>query len=111
MPPSRTACGPLARDQKAGDEDDLAKTIGGYSCVAVQSDVRQTSGRAVGLYGLPFVAAIDFMDYTYTWCKDTPVAGAGDEKNRLAFVRLSRACRAAEGAAFSSGYVVTETTT
>src|SRR5207247_4726381 len=34
-PPSHTSCGPLVRNQIKGDEDDLAKAIGRYSCVAV----------------------------------------------------------------------------
>jgi hypothetical protein len=101
-PPSKTSCGPLARNQVAGDEQDLTKTIGRYSCVAVLTDAVQ-AGRRVGLFGIPFVAAVDFRLFTYVWCKDNPAANVSERG--LAFVRLARACVAARGKAFGTGYM------
>jgi len=103
-PPARTNCGPLVRNQVKGDEDDLSKTIGRYSCVAVTRDAVQR-GRRVGLFGIPFVAALDFGRFTYTWCKDNPAANAGDKS--VFFVRLSRECLASRGKAFGTGYLET----
>jgi hypothetical protein len=100
--PSRTSCGPLVRNQPNGDEEDLAKSIGRYSCVAVVSDAVRDN-RRVGLFGIPFVAAVDFRRFTYVWCKDNPAAGAAE--TGLAFVRLSRECLASHGKAFGTGYV------
>ena len=73
QPPTSTRCGPLVRNQVAGDEADLAKAVGRYSCVAVVRDAVQ-HGRKVGVLGIPFVAAVDFRRYTYVWCKDNPPA-------------------------------------
>jgi hypothetical protein len=100
--PSHTRCGPLVRNQVLGDEADLAKPIGRYSCVAVVSDALQ-AGRRVGLFGIPFVAAVDFRRFTYVWCKDNPAANAAE--TGLAFVRLARVCLATTGKAFGTGYV------
>jgi hypothetical protein len=101
-PPSRSACGPLVRNQTVGDEEDLTKQIGRYSCVAVVSDARQR-GKRVGLFGIPFVAAVDFKRFTYVWCKDNPAASASDPGS--GFVRLARECLAARGRAFGTGYL------
>jgi hypothetical protein len=101
-PPSRTSCDPLVRNQSVGDEEDLRKTVGRYSCVAVLSDAVQR-GQKVGLFGIPFVAAVDFRRYTYVWCKDNPAGNVAE--TGLAFVRLARACIAARGKAFGTGYV------
>jgi hypothetical protein len=90
------------RNQVVGDEEDLTKTVGRYSCVAVVRDAVQ-EGSQVGLFGIPFVAAVDFRRFTYVWCKDNPAANAAE--TGLAFVRLSRACLAARGKAFGTGYV------
>jgi hypothetical protein len=100
--PSRSACGPLVRNQTIGDEEDLTKKIGRYSCVAVVSDARQR-GKRVGLFGIPFVAAVDFRTFTYVWCKDNPAANASDPGS--GFVRLARECLAARGKAFGTGYL------
>jgi len=100
--PSRTRCGPLVRNQATGDEDDLAKAVGRYSCTAVVSNAVQ-HGRSVGLFGIPFVAAVDFRRFTYVWCKDNPAANASE--TGLAFVRLARECLATTGKAFGTGYV------
>ena len=100
--PSRTSCGPLVRNQVKGDEEDLAKAIGRYSCVAVVSDAVRDS-RRVGLFGIPFVAAVDFRRFTYTWCKDNPAGNAAE--TGLAFVRLARECLASRGKAFGTGYL------
>jgi hypothetical protein len=100
--PSRSACGPLVRNQTIGDEEDLTKKVGRYSCVAVVSDARQR-GKRVGLFGIPFVAAVDFRTFTYVWCKDNPAANASDPGS--GFVRLARECLAARGKAFGTGYL------
>jgi hypothetical protein len=102
LPPTRTSCGPLVRNQVKGDEEDLAKPIGRYSCVGVTRDAFQ-AGRRVGLFGIPFVAAVDFRHFTYVWCKDNPAANASE--TGLAFVRLARECLASRGKAFGSGYL------
>jgi hypothetical protein len=101
-PPSTTRCDPLVRNQVRGDEEDLTKPIGRYSCVAVVRDAIQ-AGRRVGLFGIPFVAAVDFRRFTYVWCKDNP--GANASETGLAFVRLARECLASHGKAFGTGYI------
>lgn len=100
--PTGTRCGPLVRNQVAGDEADLAKAIGRYSCVAVVRDAVQR-GHKVGIFGIPFVAAVDFRRYTYVWCKDNPAGNAAE--TGLAFVRLARECLASRGKAFGTGYL------
>jgi hypothetical protein len=102
QPPTGTRCGPLVRNQVKGDEEDLTKAIGRYSCVAVVRHAVQ-QGKRVGLFGIPFVAAVDFKRFTYVWCKDNPAANAAE--TGLVFVRLSRECLAAKGKAFGTGYV------
>jgi hypothetical protein len=101
-PPSRTRCGPLVRNQVKGDEEDLAKPIGRYSCVAVVRNAVQ-QGKRVGLFGIPFVAAVDFRRFRYTWCKDNPAANVA--ATGLVFVRLARECFATHGKAFGTGYL------
>jgi hypothetical protein len=100
--PTHTQCGPLVRDQVAGDEEDLTKPIGRYSCVAVVSDAEQ-AGKHVGVFGIPFVAALDFRRFTYVWCKDNPASNPGS--TGPVFVRLARACLATRGRAFGTGYL------
>jgi len=103
-PISGTECGPLTRSKEAVPDDrDLAKAIGRYDCVAVKSDVKGITGRSVGRLGHPFVAALDFDRFTYTWCRNTPAQGEGGQA--LVFVRLDRACLAATGKALGTGYV------
>ena len=102
QPPTTTRCGPLVRNQVAGDEADLAKAVGRYSCVAVVRDAVQ-QGHRVGLFGIPFVAAVDFARFTYVWCKDNPAANVAS--TGLVFVRLSRECLASRGKAFGTGYL------
>jgi hypothetical protein len=101
-PPTTARCGALVRNQVKGDEEDLTKTVGRYSCVAVQGNAVQ-QGQHVGLLGIPFVAAVDFRRFTYVWCKDNPAANAAS--HNLVFVRLSRACLASRGKAFGTGYL------
>lgn len=103
-PPTRTVCTPLVRNQRAGDELDLGRPVGRFSCVAVISEVRAGGGQGV-LFGIPFVASVDFARATYVWCKDNPAANAAETSQTLAFVRLSRECLAAKGRSFRSGYV------
>jgi hypothetical protein len=86
-----------------GDELDLRRRLGRYSCEAAIATA--TSGRVTSTLGLPFVGTIDFARGRLTWCKDNPVS-AGDVKQVLGFVRLARECTAARGPAFGSGYVI-----
>jgi hypothetical protein len=97
-----TRCHALANDTR-GDELDLRKPLGRYSCeagVETASNAGITSTLVV-----PFVGTIDFARGRLTWCKDNP-ASASDVRNALAFVRLSRECTAARGPAFGSGYLI-----
>jgi hypothetical protein len=96
-------CGPLNAGQRVGDEDDLDKALGRYSCLAMTQSARRRGGTSE--LGIPFVAVIDFRHGTFTWCKDNPVSPS-DIKSQLAFVRLARECTAARGPAFGSGYLI-----
>jgi hypothetical protein len=100
----RTTCGPILRSKDAIPDDRvLAKPIGRYDCIAVKSDVKGSAGTKVAELGHPFVAALDFRRFTYTWCRNTP---AQSERGvALVFVRLERACLAAKGKALGTGYV------
>lgn len=86
----RVECGPLIRDaNRAPDHEVLERTIGRYDCVAVQSDVVQ-GGKTVGLFGHPFVAALEFGKGRITFCKDNK---APSERGKsLAQVRLRPEC-------------------
>jgi hypothetical protein len=102
-PISGTECGSLARRPDAVPDDrTLSKAIGRYDCVAVKSDVRQ-DGRSVGRLGHPFVAALDFRDFTYVHCRNTPPQS--ERGKVLVSVRLDRRCLAATGRALGTGYV------
>ena len=97
-----TRCHALANDTR-GDELDLRKALGRYSC---EAGVETASNAGItSTLGVPFVGTIDFARGRLTWCKDNP-ASAGDVRNALAFVRLSRECTAARGPAFGSGYLI-----
>jgi hypothetical protein len=86
-----------------GDELDLRKGLGRYSCEAA---VETASNAGItSTLGVPFVGTIDFASGRLTWCKDNP-ASASDVKQALAFVRLARECTAARGPAFGSGYLI-----
>ena len=80
----------------------LTKPIGRYDCVAIKTDVRGIGGKKVAELGHPFVAALDFRRFTYTWCRNTPAQGEAGKA--LVFVRLQRACLAAKGRAMGTGY-------
>jgi hypothetical protein len=99
----RTACGTIAQDRRAVPDDRvLSRRIGRYDCIAIQKDVAGATGTAVGELGHPFVAALNFDRFTYTWCRNTP---AQSERGvPLVFVRLDRACLAATGPALGTGY-------
>ena len=102
-PITRTTCGPLLRSKLAVPDDrDLAKPIGRYDCVAVKTDIKGIGGKKVAELGHPFVAALDFRRFTYTWCRNTPAQG--ERGVALVFVRLERACLAARGRAMGTGY-------
>ena len=99
-----TKCGTLSPTaQVRNEERDLSRPLGRYDCVAVIREVVD-NGRLVGRYGHDFVATIDFRRWRYVWCKYNPAPG---ERGRaLVFVRLSRECLGARGAApLGSGYV------
>jgi hypothetical protein len=99
-----TECGPLLKAKDAVPDDRvLDKPIGRYDCVAVTHSVDAESGESVGRLGFPFVAALDFVKFTYVWCRNTPAQG--ERGVALAFVRLERACLAAKGRALGTGYV------
>jgi hypothetical protein len=97
-----TRCHALVNGAR-GDELDLRKPLGRYSCEAAVGAA--TNGRVTSTLGVPFVGTIDFARGRLTWCKDNPVS-AGDVKQVLAFVRLARECTAARGPAFGSGYII-----
>jgi hypothetical protein len=86
-----------------GDELDLRKPLGRYSCEA--GVVTASNAGITSTLGVPFVGTIDFARGRLTWCKDNP-ASASDVKQALAFVRLARECTAARGPAFGSGYLI-----
>jgi hypothetical protein len=97
-----TRCHALGNGAR-GDELDLRKPLGRYSCEAA---VETASNAGVtSTLGVPFVGTIDFATGRLTWCKDNP-ASASDVKQALAFVRLARECTAARGPAFGSGYLI-----
>ena len=97
-----TRCHALANDAR-GDELDLRKRLGRYSC---EAGVETASNAGItSTLGVPFVGTIDFARGRLTWCKDNP-ASASDVRNALAFVRLARECTAARGPAFGSGYLI-----
>ena len=96
-------CGPFLRSPDAvPDHRVLSKRVGRYDCVAIEDDIRQGDGRAVGRLGYAFVAALDFDRFTYVWCRNTPPPSERGET--LAFVRLDRACLAATGPPVGTGY-------
>lgn len=98
-----TECGPIARRPDVVPDDQLlGKEVGRYDCVAVKADVRQ-GGRSVGRLGHAFVAALDFEDFTYVWCRNTPPQSERGEV--LVGVRLDRRCLAATGRALGTGYI------
>jgi hypothetical protein len=97
-----TSCHALANNAR-GDELDLRKALGRYSCEAA---VETASNAGItSTLGVPFVGTIDFARARLTWCKDNPTS-ASDVKTALAFVRLSRECTAARGPVFGSGYLI-----
>jgi hypothetical protein len=101
-PISAVTCTPLASAPESRlDHLVLTRRIGRYNCLAVK---RGGDGGRVAL-GHPFVAALDFGDYGYVWCRNSPKPGEAGEA--LAFVRLDRACLAARGRAIGTGYAAT----
>jgi hypothetical protein len=97
-----TSCHALANNAR-GDELDLRKPLGRYSCEAA---VETASNAGItSTLGVPFVGTIDFATGRLTWCKDNPTS-ASDVKSSLAFVRLARECTAARGPVFGSGYLI-----
>ncbi|WP_027007441.1 hypothetical protein [Conexibacter woesei] len=98
-----TFCGPILKARDAVPDDRvLTKSIGRYDCVAIKDHVIGADNKKVAELGNPFVAALNFKTYTYTWCRNTPAQGEAGVA--LVFVRLDRACLAAHGRALGSGY-------
>ena len=94
-------CRPLTRDP--GSRPDhlvIERKVGRYDCLVV----KRRDGGLVAL-GHPFVAALDFVRFSYVWCRDSPAPSERGEA--LAFVRLDRACLAARGKALGTGYAST----
>jgi hypothetical protein len=103
-PIASAACGPILKSKQAIPDDRvLSKRIGRYDCVAIKRHVLLHAGQKVAELGFPFVAALNFDTYTYTWCRNTPAQGEAGVA--LVFVRLDRACLAATGKALGTGYV------
>jgi hypothetical protein len=97
-----TRCHALANDTR-GDELDLRKALGRYSCEAA---VETASNAGItSTLGVPFVGTIAFPSGRLTWCKDNPTS-ASEIRSALAFVRLARECTAARGPIFGSGYLI-----
>jgi hypothetical protein len=102
-PISSTFCGPILKSKEAIPDDEvLIKHIGRYDCVAIKRHVIAQEGEKVAELGHPFVAALNFDTYTYTWCRNTPAQG--ERGVALVFVRLQRECLAARGKALGTGY-------
>jgi hypothetical protein len=102
-PIARTECGPILRDPSAVPDDRvLSRTIGRYDCIAVRRDVLGTTGTVASL-GYPYVTALDFTRFRWTFCRNTPPQG--ERGKALAHVRIPRACLAARGRALGTGYV------
>lgn len=103
-PIASTFCGPILKSKTAIPDDRvLSKHIGRYDCVAIKKHVTTADNKKVAELGHAFVAALNFDDYTYTWCRNNPAQGEAGKS--LVFVRLERACLAATGAALGTGYV------
>ncbi len=103
-PIAATECGPILRSKQAIPDDRVLRLhIGRYDCVAVKRQILDGRGVHVADLGHPFVAALNFDTFTYTWCRNTPAQGEAGVP--LVFVRLQRACLAAKGRALATGYV------
>lgn len=99
-------CGPLIRTpDRPPDHEHLKLRIGRYDCVAVQQDVVK-SGKRVGLFGHPYVAAIKFRSGTFTFCKDNKVPG--ERGKALVTVILEPACLGLppDAKRLGNGYVI-----
>jgi hypothetical protein len=102
-PIAQTVCGPILKSKTAIPDDRVpSKRIGRYDCVAVKHHIIGAAGKKVAELGHPFVAALNFDTFTYTWCRNTPAQGEAGVA--LVFVRLERACLAARGKAIGTGY-------
>ncbi|HYF28375.1 MAG TPA: hypothetical protein VD931_21710 [Baekduia sp.] len=100
-----TDCGPLLRDEGVVPDDRvLVRRIGRYDCVAVRRAIVKR-GKVVGTLGHAFVAALDFRDFSYVWCRNLPPPG--ERAEALAVVPLQPACLATGGARLGTGYADT----
>jgi hypothetical protein len=104
----RAECGPLIRTPgRAPDHEVLARPVGRYDCVAVQSEVIK-DGERVGSFGHPFVGAIHFRTGRFTLCKDNKAQS--ERAKSLAQVRLKPECLGlpADAEPLGNGYVIPE---
>jgi hypothetical protein len=69
-----------------------AKAGGGYSCLAITSEVGRTERTTAVKVGYPFFARIDFAHGRLAWCKVTPRAGEGEVDHERVQVPLPAAC-------------------
>lgn len=98
-----SSCKPLSTDPQAVPDDRLlTRGFGRYRCLAEIRDVPGTEGGVVAKFGHPWVAALDFRDFTFVICRDTPAQG--ERGVALVTVRLDRACLAATGPVVGDGY-------
>src|SRR4051794_22787131 len=103
-PIRRTECGPILRAPDAVPDDRrLDHPVGRFDCLAQRRSVVAATGKQVASFGYPFVTALDFERFTWTFCRNTPPPGEGGVA--LARVRLDRACLAATGRTLGTGYV------
>ncbi len=64
---------------------------GTYKCFVTTGEVNRSVGGSPFVTGYPFVATIQYRDFSYAWCKTNP--GAGERGGPpLAKVKLSPAC-------------------
>lgn len=99
----RAECGPIEkRPDAVPDHRDLSLDVGRYDCIALEQAVINADGTHVADYGYAFVAAVDFEDFTYVWCRNNPPQS---ERGQSVYVRLERACLGATGKALGTGYV------
>jgi hypothetical protein len=106
-PIARTACGPVLRAPDAVPDDRvLSKPVGRFDCIAIRRRIADTAGREIADFGYPYVTALSFTRFTWTFCRNTPPQG--ERGAALAQVRLDRACLAATGRVRGTGYEDTD---
>ena len=84
------------------DDRVLSKPVGRFDCIAIRRRIADTAGQEVADFGYPYVTALSFTRFTWTFCRNTPPQG--ERGVALAQVRLDRACLAATGRVRGTGY-------